>query len=358
MNRRLTGLALALGNFALAMLASGLLVLLLGEDPLSALALLVTGAFGDAESLCYTLYYATSFVFGGLAVAVALEAGLFNIGGEGQATLGGLGTALVCLALPGWPLWAAAPLAIAAAALFGAAWAFIPGYLQARRGSPVVVTTIMFNMIASALLGYLLVRVMSATGQQSPQSPDLARQLWLPTASEIAGRLGWQIGPAPLNLSLLLALACCVGTELLLFRSAYGYELRVLGQSEKAARYGGVPVARRVIGAMLISGALAGCIGINEVMGAQHRLMLNFVGGAGFVGLAVALMGRCRPLGILAAAILFGALTQGGGELALEKPAISREMVVVIQGLVILFCGALDRMPLSVLARLRHRQEI
>jgi ABC-type uncharacterized transport system permease subunit len=232
------------------------------------------------------------------------------------------------------------------------AWAFIPAFLQARRGSHVVVTTIMFNMIASSLLSYLLVRVMSASGQQSPQSPDLARQLWLPTASEIAARFGWHIAPAPLNLSCLLALAACVLVQLALFRTSWGYELRTVGKSEAAARYGGVPVARIIVTAMLVSGALAGCIGINEVMGAQHRLMLNFVGGTGFAGLAVALMGRNRPAGILAAALLFGALGQGGGELALEKPAISREMVVVIQGLVILFCGALERMPITLLASL------
>ena len=349
-------LLLPLVNLLLALLVACVVVILLGEDPVAALPILVSGAFGDAESLCYTLYYATSFIFSGLAVALAMHGGLLNIGGEGQATIGGLAVTVLCLGLPGWPLWLIAPLAIVAAALAGAAWAFIPAWLQAKRGSHIVVTTIMFNLIASALLAYLLVRVMSATGQQSPQSPDLPRTLWLPTASDLAGSLGWRIEPTPLNLSFPLALLACALVGHLLWRTRWGYELRTLGASEPAARYAGIDVARMIVVAMLISGALAGCIGINEVMGAQHRLMLNFVGGAGFVGFAVALMGRNRPLGILAAAILFGALTQGGGELALEKPAITREMVVVIQGLVILFCGALESLPRAPLAWLLGRK--
>lgn len=354
--RHLEALLLPALNLLIALLLSGGIVLLLGENPVAALPILVSGAFGDAKSLCYTLYYATSFLFSGLAVALAMHGGLLNIGGEGQATLGGLAVALLCLGLPGWPLWLIAPLAILAAALAGAGWAFIPAWLQARRGSHIVVTTIMFNMIAASLLAYLLVRVMSATGQQSPQSPDLARSLWLPSASEIAAGLGWRIPPAPLNLSFLLALAAAWLVGHLLWRTRWGYELRTLGQSEAAARYAGVDVPRLMVTAMLLSGALAGCIGINEVMGAQHRLMLNFVGGAGFVGLAVALMGRNRPAGIVAAAILFGALTQGGGELALEKPLITREMVVVIQGLVILFCGALETMLKAPLSSLLGRK--
>lgn len=349
-------LLLPLVNLLLALLVACVVVILLGEDPVAALPILVSGAFGDAESLCYTLYYATSFIFSGLAVALAMHGGLLNIGGEGQATIGGLAVTVLCLGLPGWPLWLIAPLAIVAAALAGAAWAFIPAWLQAKRGSHIVVTTIMFNLIASALLAYLLVRVMSATGQQSPQSPDLPRTLWLPTASDLAGSLGWRIEPTPLNLSFPLALLACALVGHLLWRTRWGYELRTLGASEPAARYAGIDVARMIVVTMLISGALAGCIGINEVMGAQHRLMLNFVGGAGFVGFAVALMGRNRPLGILAAAILFGALTQGGGELALEKPAITREMVVVIQGLVILFCGALESLPRAPLAWLLGRK--
>ena len=353
---RLEALLLPALNLLLALLLSGIVVRLLGEDPIGALPILVSGAFGDAESLCYTLYYATSFLFGGLAVALALHGGLLNIGGEGQATLGGIAVALLCLGVPGWPLWLVAPLVLGAAGAAGAGWAFIPAWLQARRGSHIVVTTIMFNLIASALLGFLLVRVMSATGQQSPQSPDLARALWLPTASEIAAFFGWHIAPAPLNLSFLLALASSWAMGHLLWRTRWGYELRALGASEGAARYAGIAVPRMVIETMLLSGALAGCIGINEVMGAQHRLMLNFVGGAGFVGLAVALMGRNRPAGIVAAAILFGALTQGGGELALEKPLITRELVVVIQGLVILFCGALETMLKAPLASLIGRK--
>ncbi len=138
-------------NLILAFLVAGLVVIFIGEDPIRAVSILIQGSLGSSYGIGFTLYYATTFVFTGLAVAIAFHASLFNIGGEGQAALGGLGVTLVCLAVP-WPHWALAlPVAILGAGLFGGAWAFLPGYLQAKRGSHIVITTIMFNFIASAL---------------------------------------------------------------------------------------------------------------------------------------------------------------------------------------------------------------
>ena len=142
--------------------------------------MLVTGAFGSSEALGYTLYYATDFVFTGLAVAVAFHGGLFNIGAEGQAYLGGLGVALLCLGAGGWAPVLIIPAAAAVAAAAGAAWAFVPAWLQARRGSHIVITTIMFNFIASALMTYLLVNVLIKPGQQSPETREFAQSTWLP----------------------------------------------------------------------------------------------------------------------------------------------------------------------------------
>src|SRR5512145_1538964 len=137
-------------NLVQALIVAGLVVLVIGVNPIDAMRIMAWGAVYDSVAISYTLYYATDFVFTGLAVAVAFHAGLFNIGGEGQAYIGGLGVGLACLALDQWPLFIVFPIAVAAAALFGAAWAFIPAYLQARRGSHIVITTIMFNFIASA----------------------------------------------------------------------------------------------------------------------------------------------------------------------------------------------------------------
>jgi simple sugar transport system permease protein len=339
-------------NLGLALALSAVVVLLVGESPLRALRLLAAGAFGSGEALGYTLYYATTFVFTGLAVAVAFHGGLFNIGAEGQATIGGLGVALLCLGADGWPAAVVIPAAVIAAALFGAAWAFVPAWLQATRGSHVVITTIMFNFIAAALMTHLLVNVLIKPGQQSPETREFAPSAWLPQLHELARALGWEIAKTPLNLSAALALAAGGLVWLYLWRTRWGYELRTLGHSETAAVYGGIPPARTIVVAMAISGALAGLVSLNEVMGVQHRLMLNFAGGAGYVGIAVALMGRNHPAGIAIAAVLFGALYQGGSELSFDMPKLNRDMVVVIQGLIILVCGALEhalRPPLETL---------
>jgi simple sugar transport system permease protein len=329
-------------NLALALGLSAGVVLLVGESPLRALRILVAGAFGDTEAIGYTLYYATNFVFTGLAVAVAFHAGLFNIGAEGQAAVAGLGVALLCLGAGGWPTGLVVPAAVVVAALWGAAWAFVPGWLQATRGSHVVITTIMFNFIASALMTHLLVNVLIKPGQQSPETREFDPNTWLPQLHDALRWLGWEIGRSPLNLSALVALAAGALVWFYLWHTRWGYELRALGHNETAAVYGGIPPARTVILAMSISGALAGLLSLNEVMGVQHRLLLNFTGGAGYVGIAVALMGRNHPVGIVLAAVLFGALHQGGSELSFDMPKLTRDMVVVIQGLIILVCGAFE----------------
>ena len=332
-------------NIALAFLVSGIIIYLIGEDPIEAMKILVRGAFGDSEVIGYTLYYATNFIFTGLAVAIAFHAMLFNIGGEGQAYIGGLGVALVLLMFDHvLPFWLLLPLAIAAAMLFGAAWAAIPAYLQAYRGSHIVITTIMFNFIASNLMVYLLVNVFIVPGSMSPESRVFDENAWLPTMQSILGHLGITVESSPLNLSFLIALIAAVIIWLYIWHTRWGYALRTVGASEPAAEYAGIDSKKVIMITMLISGALAGMAGINEVMGVQHKLLLDFVAGYGFTGIAVALMGRNHPVGIVLASILFGALYQGGAELAFDMPTVSREMVTTIQGLIILFSGALTYM--------------
>ncbi len=332
-------------NLLIAFLAAGLVVIVIGEDPLKAVTVLVDGAFGTFARICYTLYYATNFIFTGLAVAMAFHAGLFNIGGEGQAYVGGLGAGLVCLFLAFLPWFLVIPLAIAAAGLFGAAWAFIPAWLQARRGSHIVITTIMFNFLAASLMVYLMVEVLIAPGQMSPESVPFAPHTTLPTITEVATWLGFEMRRRlPLNLSFLWAIACCAFVWIYVWHTRWGFAMRTAGTSSRAAVYGGIDVGKVIIVTMCLSGALAGFVALNELMGVQRRLLLNFVAGYGFVGIAVSLMGRNHPFGIGLAAILFGALYQGGAELSFEMPTITREMVVVIQGLVILFVGGLENM--------------
>ncbi|TWG92443.1 simple sugar transport system permease protein [Mesorhizobium sp. J18] len=332
-------------NLLVAFIVAGLVVLLVGENPFRAAAILVEGAFGGGQAIAYTLYYATSFIFTGLAVAVAFHCGLFNIGGEGQAYVGGLGVALICLSFDGtFPWWINFPLATLGAAAAGALWALIPAYLQAKRGSHIVITTIMFNFIAASLMVYLLVDVLKPAGSMAPQTRTFLEGGQLPKLNWVIEAFGLPIRSAPFNLSFLLALIAAFLVWVLIWRTRLGYEIRTRGHSPRAARYAGIGETRIIIVTMLISGALAGMMALNPVMGDQGRLQLDFVTGAGFVGIAVALMGRSHPAGIVPAAILFGMLYQGGAELAFEMPAISRDMIVIIQGLVILFAGALENM--------------
>ncbi len=336
-------------SLVLAFLISALVILGIGENPLNALRLMINGALGSAYGWGYTLYYATNFMFTGLAVAVAFHARLFNIGGEGQALLGGLGVALVCLYIP-WPHWTIALLgAMGAAAMFGAIWAAIPAWLQAKRGSHIVITTIMFNFIAAALLNYFLVELIKAPGGD-PATARFPEATNLPTFYDMFTPLGLSFSRStPANVTFFIAILACIAVWALIWRTKLGYEIRAFGHSEPAAKYAGISPTKIIMVTMIISGALAGMMAINNVMGEAERLNLNAAEGAGFIGIAVALMGRSHPIGVFMAALLFGFLYQGGAELAFST-SIPSQLIIVIQALVILFTGALDnmvRMPLE-----------
>ena len=346
---------LPLVNLGMALLVAGAVVALIGQNPWDVLSLLVKGAFGTTRGFSYTLYYTTTFIFTGLAVAVAAHGGLFNIGAEGQAMMGGLGAGLVALWLAEHlPAAIVLPLMLLASAAFGAAWAAIPAYLQAYRGSHIVITTIMFNFIANTLMVYLLVNVLKAPGSMSVESAPFAPAAFLPTAQEAFASFGIEWPSSPLNLSFLLALASAAGVYAYLWRTRAGYRLRTVGSSVGAAEYAGIRPAHQMMIAMAISGALAGLVGMNEIAGVNRKLLLDFVAGAGFTGIAVAMMGRNHPVGILLASLLFGALFQGGAEVGFEMPSFSRDMVVTLQGFIILFSGAMAYVLAPHLSRFIH----
>lgn len=347
---------LPLWNLAVALLVAGGVVLVIGQSPWEALSVLLNGALGSARGLGYTLYYTTTFIFTGLAVAVAFHGGLFNIGGEGQATLGGIGVGLLALWLsPKLPAVLMLPLLVLGAAAFGMLWAAVPGYLQAWRGSHVVITTIMFNFLAASLNGYLLVNWLRPAGSMSVESDAFADSARMPALHELAARCGLEWPSSPLNLSILLALLACVLVWWFLWKSRAGYVLRAVGANPNAAHYAGIAPRWQVLAAMGLSGALAGLVGVNEISGVQGKLTLDFVAGAGFTGIAVALMGRNHPVGIVLASLLFGVLYQGGVELSFEVPGFSREMVVTVQGLIVLFAGAMAMVSAPMFAKLYAR---
>ena len=343
---------------ATAALAAALLLLGIGENPADALAIMLRGALGSGEGIGFTLYYATNFIFTGLAVALAYHAGLFNIGAEGQATMAGIGAALFIFAAePITHGFVLIPIGIVGAMIFGAVWAAIPGWLQAWRGSHVVITTIMFNFLAAIVSVYLLVNVIGKEGSMQPETRLIAdgAQLW--TMQAMLGALGFKSPSTPLNFAFVLALLAAFAVWVLIFRSKFGFHLRLIGVGNEAARYAGINTRRMIVLAMALSGALAAGMAVNEVMGVQHRVVIEFTSGYGFVGIAVALMGRNHPVGVILSALLFGALYQGGTELAFERPAITRDLIVTLSGLVIFCVGALDQLYRKPLAQLLARRE-
>lgn len=332
----------------LAFMLGSLLVLSIGESPLEVLGVLANGAFNLDTGLASTLYQTTSLIFTGLAVLLAFHAGLFNIGGEGQAYFAGLGVALVCLAFGdslSTPLMLI--VAILAAVLFGGVYGFVPGYLQAKRGAHVVVTTIMLNYIMFSLMNYVMVEWLSKSAGTT-DSESFNPESLLPNIGDALPFLGF--GKTHFNFSFVLALLAALFVWWLLWRSRLGYEIRVVGKNQQAARYAGISTSKIIVISMVISGALAGLMAVNVVYGAQARLTLEFTAGVGFMGIAVALMGRNHPVGVIFSALLFGALAQGANDLQLDVPKVDSHFNVLLQGLIIFFVAALDglvRRPLE-----------
>jgi simple sugar transport system permease protein len=270
--------------------------------------------------------------------------------------IGGMGIGFIVLSLdPILPPLLVILLAIPVAAIFGAIWGVIPGWLQARRGSHIVITTIMFNFIASSIMVWLLAGMLMAPGQMSPETRHFADGVSLMQIHHIGNALGWPMARSPLNLSFVIALVAAVAVWVLIWRTRLGYIIRATGHSEKAVIYAGHDPARIIMIVMAISGGLAGLMALNEILGVQERVILNFTSGYGFTGIAVALMGRNHPFGIVLASLLFGALYQGGAELDFEFQTITREMVLMIQGLIILFSGALALMFVPAAERIYGR---
>jgi general nucleoside transport system permease protein len=324
---RWLAIAAPLAAVALALMAGGVMMLALGQPPLEIYALMARESFGTGYGLGQTLFKATPLMFTGLSVALAFRAGLFNVGAEGQLYLGGFAAALTGAALPGLPAPLAPLAALAAAALAGGAWGAIPGLLKARFGAHEVINTILLNFIAFSLVSYGGRFVFQpATVRTATLAPAFA----LPRLDALAPALHG----APLNAALPLALLVAVLVQALLFRTRLGFELRAVGLNAPAAQAGGISIGRIQVTAMALAGAVAGLGGANFVLGYKHFFELGFSGGAGFLGIAVALLGRNQPLGVTLAALFFGALAYGG---LVINQRVPKEIVEVLQGLVILF---------------------
>ena len=310
-----------------ALVCGDLRILSYGQSPATVYRLLLEGTWGNAYGFGQVLYKATTLTFTGLAVSLGIRAGLFNVGAEGQLAAGGFLAALVGLALsPSIPFVLAIPICLLAAGVGGGVVGAVPGYLKVRFGAHEVIVTIMLNFIVLALLNWIVSGHLNVP--ETLHTPEIR-------AGEIP-RLDSFIqafhGSAA-NLSLIVALITAGVLWLHLFRSRRGFELRAVGLQPEAAEYGGVNVGSTLIRAMVLSGAIAGLGGVNYVLGYKHYYEEGFAGGAGFLGIAVALVGRNHPVGVVLAALFFATLSQGG--LAIHA-LVPKQMVEVLQGVVIL----------------------
>ena len=310
-----------------ALVVGDLLILIFGQSPAAVYRLLLQGTWGNAYGIGQVLYKATTLTFTGLAVAIGIRAGLFNIGAEGQLAAGGFVAAVVGLAVPAaMPAVIAALLCTLGAAAGGGIVGAVPGVLRARFGAHEVITTIMLNFVVLALLGWIVSARLHVP--ESLHTPEIR--------SGAVSRLS-DVFPAfhgsAANWTLVLALAVAAWCAWFLFRTKRGYELRAVGLQPDAAEYGGVDVGTVRWRALTLCGALAGLGGVNFVLGYKHYYEDGFATGSGFLGIAVALVGRNNPFGVIVAALLFATLSQGG--LAVNA-LVPKQMVEVLQAVVIL----------------------
>jgi general nucleoside transport system permease protein len=264
-----------------AFIVGGIIVLLIGDNPIETYKLLIGSALSWPDGIGYTLFYATPLIFTGLAVAVAFRCGLLNIGAEGQLYMAAFVTAWVGITFANLSGWVLIPLMCLAAILSGAVWGAIPGVLKAKFGSHEVINTIMLNFIAIALVSYFVQYHFKAPGDPIMQTGFIGRQDAGEGAEALQGlnahipRLGAFLPGfperIPLNVAFILALLACVAVYIFLWRTKWGYEIRATGANPSAAEYGGISVKKQIVLAMAVSGALAGMVGINEVMGYRYR---------------------------------------------------------------------------------------
>ncbi len=334
-----------------AFLVGGIIVLLLGDDPINAYRLLLSNSFGSVRDIGWTLHYATPLIFTGLAVAVALRCGLLNIGAEGQLYVAAFATAWVGMTFGGtvvnnvnwsWfslPAVILVPLCILTAMAVGGIWGAIPGLLKARFGSHEVINTIMMNFIAIALVSYLTQYHYKNPGPIL-ETPFIGEAARIPRLNEFLPFISHDV---PLNIAFILALIMCVLVYIFLWKTKWGYELRAVGESASAAEYGGISPKKQIVIAMTLSGALAGMVAVGEVLGTRYNYFHDCSAQWGFLGIAVALLGRNHPFGVLIAAIFFGVLLRGEIFVDGFTRYVSKDLGFVLQAIIILFVACFQR---------------
>lgn len=340
-----------------AFIVGGIIILIMGDNPLVAYGWLLSSSFGSLKDIGWTLHYATPLIFTGLSVAVALRCGLLNIGAEGQLYMGAFAAAWIGIKFGGVAIptmvdgqsvmsdwsWASLPavllipFCILAAIVAGGVWGAIPGVLKAKFGSHEVINTIMLNFIALGFVAYFTQYFYKVPGDPIQRTAEIGHAAFIPRLNEF---LPFIPADVPLNIAFLIAVLMCLAIYIFLWKTKWGYELRAVGENPSAAEYGGISPKKQIVIAMTLSGILAGMVGIGEVMGTRYHFETGFSADWGFLGIAVALLGRNHPLGVLIAAIFFGVLLRGEIFVDAFTPNVSKDLGWVLQAIIILFVAS------------------
>lgn len=323
-------------GFILGLTIALLLTFFAGENPLNVLQILVRSAFGSMYDLGLTLSYTTPLIFTGLSVAICFHAGLFNIGAEGQMTVGVLTAAAVGVLLPNVLFPLAPILALLAALVAGGLWGLFAGWLKAYRGSHEVIITIMMNFIAAGLASWFTLNIIQNPESQNPESAVVASSYRL-NEYDLIARL---FPDTPANASIVFAIILAILMWIFLWKTTWGFELRAVGSNPQAAHRAGISEKKMQMLAMLLAGMCAAFVAFSEVLGSVGQYRMGFSPEYGFIGIAVALLANNNPLGIILAAFLMGALHKGASDLDLETNTITRDFSRIIQGLIILGVAA------------------
>ena len=311
----------------LSFLIGGFLIILIGKNPIFVYSRFISDTLGSTYGISQVLFRATPLMFTGLAAGISFRSGLFNVGAEGQLNIGMFATALAGVYLGDLPSIILLPLCLIIGMIAGGIWGGIPGILKAKYGAHEVINTIMMNFIATALISYFIINVFAVPA--TVHTPEISENAQI-------GRLDIFfpiLRGSPVNVSLFIALITCIVIYLILWKTPFGYELRTIGLNPNAALYGGINTSNRTIIALTLSGAVAGLVGSNFIMGYKHYYELGFADGIGFIGIAVALLAKNHPIGIIFTAIFFGTLDYGS--LAINT-IVPKELSNILQAIVII----------------------
>lgn len=312
-------------SITLALLTGGIFLGLAGKNPLQVYSVMFVNSFGSTYGLTETVVKAIPLLLAGLGLAVAFRMQLWNIGGEGQIYMGAFGATWVALNFPNQPVWIVLPAMVLAGCIAGAFWALIPAIPRAYLGVNEIITTLMLNYVAILWVDYLVYGPWKdPNGYNFPITAPFSESAVLPT-----------LGDTRIHAGLLIGIVLAIIFYIIIFRTKFGYEIRVIGESPEAARYGGMNITKKIILVMMISGAVCGLAGMAEVAGVTHRLQHGFSPGYGYTAIIVAWLSKLNPIGIIIVALLFGGLQVGG--YAIQMSGVSATVVSMLQGILLFF---------------------